>query len=564
MPQFAYQPFDPSGLVQSIASLIARQGDPYAQAAQNIAASNARAMDSTAQANARAREVSGDVWGRAITNLGQLPNQIMAQQRENANADQMRKLRQSEIEQNAIKTQQQQRSQQGEQLLGSLIQKHTTVDDLGTRTIDHQAIASDLSAAGYPDAAEGWLKTSASNAESLEKLKGLKRQTAETIATAVGKAANSAQNPGDLLTSLGHLHVEDPDTFDQNTIGQITQQLQQAGPDGFAAVKKSLIDRASAIAKPITLKKDESLLDPITQKPIYSAPGKLTNESEIAMAAADPNHPQHAQAVTAMDLQRAQKNPPSLEEQYLKAKAEGKTDAANLILGTWKDQAAAKRDPVASAQLEAIRNISVDAARARLDDMTPTSDKNQQKFEQEYRTVLQRGLSSRSGGLGLEDAKVQQANHLIALLDQNFDPKTGEWNIPRVQLNELALGLARLTSPGGQAGEGMLKEFQQRTAKGDVAGALTYLTGEPVPANTQAITKYLKESIERQGQTAEQNREGEMRYLRGLAPTDLNEARRTALEANSLNPLRQSRIIQNKDSGERKLQTSTDGGKTWK
>lgn len=564
MPPFQYTPFDPSALVPSIASLIARSADPYAQAAQNIAAGNARAAESIAAANAHAREVSGDVWGRTIANLGQFPTQLMTQARENASADQLQKLRQSEIEQNAIKTQQQQRAVQGQQLLGQLIQKHTTTDELGTRTIDHQAIASDLSAAGYPDAAEGWLKTTAANAESLEKLKSLKRQTAETIATAVGKAANDAQTPGDLLTSLGHLHVEDPDTFDQNTIGQLTQQIQQAGPDGFGAVKKSLIDRASALGKPITVKKDETILDPITHQPIYSQPKELTNESEIAMAAADPNHPQHAQALAAMDLQRQQKNPPSLEEQYLKAKAEGKTDAANLIMQTWRDQAAAKRDPVATAQLEAIRNLTQQEAAARMEDRNLQSDKNQQKFEQEYRTVLQRGLSSRSGGLGLEDAKVQQANHLMALLDQNFDPKTGQWNIPRVQLNELALGLARLTSPGGQAGEGMLKEFQQRTAKGDLAGALTYITGEPVAANTQAITKYLKESIERQGQTAEQNREGEMRYLRGLAPTDLAETRRTALEANSLNPLRQSRIIQNKDTGERKLQVSTDGGQTWK
>lgn len=73
----------------------------------------------------------------------------------------------------------------------------------------------------------------------------------------------------------------------------------------------------------------------------------------------------------------------------------------------------------------------------------------------------------------------------------------------------------------------------------------------------------LRDSIERQGKVALENREGEMRYLRGLAPTDLEESRRTALEANSLNPLRQSRIAVN-DKGERRLFVSTDGGKTWK
>jgi hypothetical protein len=108
-----------------------------------------------------------------------------------------------------------------------------------------------------------------------------------------------------------------------------------------------------------------------------------------------------------------------------------------------------------------------------------------------------------------------------------------------------------------------LQEFQQKTAKGDIAGALTYLTGQPVAANTQAITKMLKESIERQGQIAEENREGEMRYLRGLVPTELEESRRAALESTSLNPLRRSKVLIG-PNGERRTVTSTDGGKTWK
>ena len=158
---------------------------------------------------------------------------------------------------------------------------------------------------------------------------------------------------------------------------------------------------------------------------------------------------------------------------------------------------------------------------------------------------------------------VQQANHLLGMLDQFRDDKTGEINIPRVPLNELALGLAKLTAGTGPAGEGMMREFQQRTAKGDLAGALTYLTGQAVPANTQDITKMLEDSIRRQGEIAQENREGEMRYLRGLMPTGLSEERRTALEANTLNPLRQSRLAKD-TKGTVKRFVSTDGGKTWK
>jgi hypothetical protein len=171
-------------------------------------------------------------------------------------------------------------------------------------------------------------------------------------------------------------------------------------------------------------------------------------------------------------------------------------------------------------------------------------------------------MSSRSGGIGLEDAKVQQANHLLSLFEQTYNPKTGGYDIPRVQMNELAMGLAKLTAGSSPAGEGLMREFQQRTAKGDVAGALTWLTGQPVAANTDALTKFMKESIERQGKTAETNREGEMAYLRNLAPTELEEDRRKKLEAVSLNPLRQIKVLTN-EKGERRQVVSTDGGQTW-
>lgn len=193
----------------------------------------------------------------------------------------------------------------------------------------------------------------------------------------------------------------------------------------------------------------------------------------------------------------------------------------------------------------------------------PVKKADQDKLEQEYRTVLARGLSSRSGGLGLEDAKVQQANHLITLLDQSYDPKTDTYNIPRVQQTELAMGLARLISPGGVVGEKTVSDINQATAKGDLNKALTYITGTPFNGTTQDVVKMYRDSVKRQGETAQQNREGEMAYLRGLAPTDLEEPRRKALEATSLNPLRQSRVAVDAQ-GNRKLFTSIDGGATWK
>jgi hypothetical protein len=73
-----------------------------------------------------------------------------------------------------------------------------------------------------------------------------------------------------------------------------------------------------------------------------------------------------------------------------------------------------------------------------------------------------------------------------------------------------------------------------------------------------------RDSIQRQGQTAVENRQAAIKYLQGLAPTELDPSRREALEANTLVPLRQSRLVQNPKTGEKALEVSIDGGKTWK
>lgn len=494
----------------SMADEIARSGDAAARAAQVIG-----------QAQARATALKGAGWAHAVESIGQLPTQIAAQQ--TALTD--RKLKEQELA--------------------------MTVEDRTARA-------------------------------------------AQRVATSIGRIAGTSSSPEafasavDSATASGLLPPE---------IGQHVKGLiQQAGADpaAFRSLRQQYIDIADQFTAGVKIGRDEKIVRPSvdpTAPPTtiaQGAPGPPT-EAELALRAGqgDPTataamdrlkpKPQpteaglaataaggDATAQAALDKLRAQKNPPSLEDQYLEAKAKGDVTRADTILHTWRDEANAKRDPTAQAQLEAIRRLTQQEAQARLDERDVTSPKNQQKFEQEYRTVLARGLSSRSGGLGLEDAKVQQANHLLALLDQTYDPKTDAYTIPKVLQGELAAGLARLVAPGGTVGVDMMREFNQRTAKGDLAGALTYLTGTPWPTATQDIAKMLRDSIERQGTVAEQNREGEMRYLRGLAPTDLSEERRTALESTSLNPLRQSRVIQNTQTGERKVQVSLDGGKSWK
>lgn len=154
----------------------------------------------------------------------------------------------------------------------------------------------------------------------------------------------------------------------------------------------------------------------------------------------------------------------------------------------------------------------------------------QDKLEKQYRDLLTKNISMRSGGLGLEDSKVNQAIHLRRLANQSYDPATGNYNIPKTYYSELINGLATLTSPNGRPGIEVMHELQQRTAKGDLGGALGYLgftdsNGNPPVGSTQSVLKMLVDSIDRQGDQAEQNRQGYLDQIHGLAPTELDPAR---------------------------------------
>lgn len=176
---------------------------------------------------------------------------------------------------------------------------------------------------------------------------------------------------------------------------------------------------------------------------------------------------------------------------------------------------------------------STKAAQNAADAAFSNSDKGQQKLEQEYRGVLVKEISNRSGGLGLQDQKVNQAIHLKALID-SFKDKNGNYNIPTAQYKELTMGLATLLSPAGQTSDADRREIMSKTAAGDFKGALQYVTGEPQNGNTQAIIKNLIDSIDRQGKVSEDLRDQSVQFLHGLAPTDLSSDRIAALEKNTL------------------------------
>lgn len=156
------------------------------------------------------------------------------------------------------------------------------------------------------------------------------------------------------------------------------------------------------------------------------------------------------------------------------------------------------------------------------------SNANQQKLEQQYRQVLAKEFSSRTGSLGVENGKVNQANHLNALFNQYRDAN-GNYNIPPAQYAEVAIGLANLVSPTGSVSDSARDAIMTKTAAGDFNGAISYITGTPIKGSTQAVFNNLKDSIDRQAAVATSNREAALQNMRDMAPTDLDPDRVDAL-----------------------------------
>lgn len=137
----------------------------------------------------------------------------------------------------------------------------------------------------------------------------------------------------------------------------------------------------------------------------------------------------------------------------------------------------------------------------------------QDKLEQQATQLLTKQLSSRAGGIGLQDNKVNAAIHARQLIDQAYNPQTGQYDVTQVPYGELAESVGSLLSGNSGSSEGRINSLKQRTAQGDLNGAISYFTGKPSNATSQDAIKQLVGIIDRQGSVSEDLRD---KYLEGI------------------------------------------------
>lgn len=341
----------------------------------------------------------------------------------------------------------------------------------------------------------------------------------------IGSIVSAGQNKiADLNIKMASAVASLTQSFKDNDIKAVQDAwdiYKDASKNRTDALQKTIDDTTKAIkdAKDAKIAADKVQYDEVT-KPIQdTAADALKNGAPKDVVAAINAAPDVNSALAAAGewLQTAT----GTLGEYLQYKrdTEGK-GLTPMDYTSYKDA----QDKKAS-QLKINEAYATENAKNQADANSTSSDKVQQKLEQQYRQVLSKEFSSRTGALGVENAKVNQANHLNSLFSQYYDPKTGNYNIPQSQYAELAIGLANLVSGSGQATEGTINNIMQATAKGKLNQAISYATGMPQNGSTQAVFKNLIDSVDRQAETATQNREAALQNMRDQAPTDLDPSR---------------------------------------
>ena len=283
-------------------NLIQARGNAQAEAQRQIAAYQAQAAQTSAAAQAQAQVQGGQAWGQAIQQFGQLPGQLM--QAQNLQSQIEDRKQQAILRGVDIK--------KGQYDLDALNATSAAVKgaiDPETNQVDHKKAASLLEQAGFPGAANSYMKTHLETEQQAANL----QKTQQDVLTAVqnhkaasaeyaGRIAAStldqiqqqAQAPPELQNPMGLRDAVLGGVATGAANGAVTEQqardiymkLAHAGPDQLPAALQGIINQSPGLQDKLN---DEKLKNKQTQSVIDK------NEAE-AYKAYQPEKPDTATA----------------------------------------------------------------------------------------------------------------------------------------------------------------------------------------------------------------------------------------------------------------------------
>jgi len=124
------------------------------------------------------------------------------------------------------------------------------------------------------------------------------------------------------------------------------------------------------------------------------------------------------------------------------------------------------------------------------------------------------------GDFKTQNDKTSNAIHGLQLVSQYYDPKSGDFNVPANQYNELAQTVAKIATNNPVLSNEMISQINQRTAKGDMAGVADYLgitdpQGQRLTGSTQSVINSMVDMLARQGVTSQSIRDGYVNAVLG-------------------------------------------------
>lgn len=185
-------------LESDIADLIRQSGRTRTEA--NLAA---------ARIAAEGQRERGQIYGNLFSNVaqiaGNLPLQmIQAKAQEAANQSAVQRQQLQTIE-TGLKVQEASRLAKGRDVLAEAIKSSFKPDEHGIDRPDMQEVARKVTAAGFPEVAQSWLKMTAENDEAVRKSAENSRAQQRKNLEAIGDVAYTAKTPEDFVSGVGLL-----------------------------------------------------------------------------------------------------------------------------------------------------------------------------------------------------------------------------------------------------------------------------------------------------------------------------------------------------------------------
>lgn len=280
----------------------------------------AQGLERAAQAQAEAQRQSGQIWGGALAQLGQLPGEIAKYKL----ADTENQIRQNQL-------QQQQKIKNDDFNANQIFSYVTRPDETGAVSFDESKLPDMLQKMAGANVSPEVQNKFAQTYLDLNKVgKSFRQDQLDHQVKIAHLVLGSAtpEHPLDTSTALATLKWAQANGIaNPQDVNQFMAAVNQGHQP--ADIFKGII-QYGAQQKPITNETELAIaakggnlpaaLEALKPTKAPEAAKGVTNETELELAAQDPNHPQHAAAVAALAARPAKEpKPPTSEEDKAKA-----------------------------------------------------------------------------------------------------------------------------------------------------------------------------------------------------------------------------------------------------